>query len=313
MKDIFRKYDLVSVVVPLYNKEHSIALTIESILNQTYENFEVILIDDGSTDNSADVVKQYNDKRIKYYYKCNEGVSVARNYGIAIAASEYIALLDGDDIWRPAFLQEMLEFIGDTPNASLWGCGYEIQDENCDLKNWPIITMKEGYRDYVDNYFKVACKNTLFTSSSVIFRKSIFNKIGRYDENLIKGEDMDLWFRFALNGRVAYYNKPLAIYRWQAENRVMQRIVDKNKCLIWTLEKYKKYEETNYDFKYMLDNWRLAHIVNYLLNRSTEVFEITPLLKQMDLKNFGKRWTIIRYTPHFLQRFVYRLMFNKIC
>lgn len=298
---------MISVLIPLYNKSQSIATTISSVLSQTYTEFEVIVVDDGSTDGSGDVVLTIDDDRIKYFKKENGGVSSARNYGIEKAQNELIALLDGDDLWEPTFLEEMLSLIELTPDAALWGAGYKIQEAETETVD---LCIDIGYKGYVDNYFSVACHNTLFTSSSVIMRKSVVKNIGGYDESLTRGEDIDLWFRIALKYRVAFYNIPLAIYRWQTENRAMHKMIDKKKCLIWNLDRFEEEEKSNSHFKYMLDNWRLAHINNYLTGWSTEVYEITPLLKDMDLSKFGKRWRFIRYVPHSLQKVIFHLLFT---
>lgn len=296
---------MLSVLIPLYNKRDSIKTTIESVLHQTFTDFEVIVVDDGSTDGSGEIVKSINDNRIYYVRKENGGVSSARNYGLKLVKSELVALLDGDDLWDSEYLEQMMALIGETPDAVLWGSGYRIQQTEEREAKVQVFSLPSNYRGYVNNYFDVACHNTLFTSSSVVLRKSVILKNGGYDESLIRGEDVDLWFRLALNGRVAFLNKPMVTYCWYASNRAMNKKVDKSKCLIWNLDRYKEYEESNEQFKHMLDCWRLAHIVNYLTGWSTEVFEITPLLKQMDLSKFGKRWRILKYTPHFLQRKMY--------
>lgn len=296
---------MISVLIPLYNKSQSIATTISSVLSQTYTEFEVIVVDDGSTDGSGDVVLTIDDDRIKYFKKENGGVSSARNYGIEKAQNELIALLDGDDLWEPTFLEEMLSLIELTPDAALWGAGYAFQYMDNGDYDIPDLTLLQNFVGYIEDYWSIAKDNILFTSSSVIINKNVIDAIGKYDEQLIRGEDVDLWFRIALHYPVAFLNKPLAIYRLQAENRSDVGVAESNKCLIWNLERFKKYELEMSKFKIAIDNWRMAHISNYLRGESCEITKIKPILKDMDLSRYSYIWTILKYMPECIIRYLY--------
>ena len=118
---------MISVVVPLYNKKSSIKSTIESVLAQTYKDFELIVVDDGSTDGSADVVKSFDDNRIRLISKENGGVSSARNEGIREAKNEFISFLDADDLWDKDFLLEIDKLINDFPEAGILGTSYSYK------------------------------------------------------------------------------------------------------------------------------------------------------------------------------------------
>lgn len=114
---------MISVVIPLYNKEHTITRTLGTVLNQTYKDFEVVIINDGSTDNGVSVIQNFStDSRIKIINQSNQGVSVARNEGVRNATYEYVAFLDGDDEWLPNYLSKMYEAIQKFPNAGLFCC-----------------------------------------------------------------------------------------------------------------------------------------------------------------------------------------------
>ena len=295
---------MLSVVIPLYNKEKNLCGTIESVLAQTYKDFELIIVNDGSSDNSRSIVNDFKDSRILLIDQENKGVSSARNNGIKQATSVYIALIDADDVWDPNYLSEMLIFIQTYPEASLYGCRYSFQNYNSKIINTDL-GLSENYKGYID-YFDYAKYNTLFTSSSVIFRKDTFLKIGKFDETLTRGEDIDLWIRFALTAKVAFYNKPLVIYKLDAENRAFNKSASKEKCLIWNLDRYKQIERSNPVFKEFLDNWRLAHVHNYLVGRSTEVTEIHSLLKNINLKNRSLIWILLKNSPKVFQPFIYR-------
>ena len=295
---------MISVIIPLYNKEKNISDTINSILTQTFQNFEIIVVNDGSTDKSLGIVSAIIDKRITIINQENRGVSSARNNGIKHAKYNYIALLDGDDLWSSSFLREMSSFIQAFPGASLYGSAYSFQHPDSTITT-PDLGLKIHFQGYIE-YFILAKNNTLFTSSSVVFRKDAFIEIGEFDASFTKGEDIDLWIRFALHGPVAFYNKSLAIYKLDGENRAFTQPTSKEKSLIWNLDKYRVYENTNQVFKEFLDNWRLAHINNYFKGIKNEVDEIKSLLKDIDLKKYSLIWTILKNTPSFLQPFVYR-------
>lgn len=297
---------MISVLIPLYNKSQSIATTISSVLSQTYTEFEVIVVDDGSTDGSGEIIQSIKDDRIRYFRKKNGGVSSARNYGIEKAQYDWIALLDGDDLWKPIFLEEMVEMIQRYPKAALYGSGYAFQYTNNEDEDIPDLTLPKNFAGYVEDYWSIAKDNILFTSSSVVINKNVFDAIGKYDEQLIRGEDVDLWFRIALHYPVAFLNKPLAIYRLQAENRSNIGMAESNKCLIWNLERFKKYELSNSKFKIAVDNWRMAHISNFLRGDSCEVTKIKPILNKMDLSSFSYIWTIFKYMPECSIKYLYK-------
>jgi glycosyltransferase involved in cell wall biosynthesis len=296
---------MISVIIPLYNKCNSISSTISSVLSQTFQNFEIIVVNDGSTDNGASIVSGIEDNRITIINQENNGVSSARNNGITKANSAFIALLDADDLWCPSFLDDMSKFILEYPNASLYGCGYSFQNAGSNIISTDL-GLPVNFKGVID-YFENAKSNTLFTSSSVVFKKQDFIEIGGFDARLSRGEDIDLWIKFALYKQVAFYNKSLVIYKLDTENRAFNTITSKEKCLIWNLDRYKQFELSNSAFKEFLDNWRLAHVHNYLIGASTEVSEIYSILKDIDLKHRSVLWTILRYTPKMFQRSFYRI------
>lgn len=297
---------MISVLIPLYNKSKSIVATISSVLSQTYKDFEILVVDDGSTDGSGEIIQSIKDDRIRYFRKKNGGVSSARNYGIEKAQYDWIALLDGDDLWKPIFLEEMVEMIQRYPKAALYGSGYAFQHIDNGDYDIPDLTLPPNFVGYIESYWSIAKDNILFTSSSVVINKNVFKAIGKYDEQLVRGEDVDLWFRIALHYPVAFLNKPLAIYRLQAENRSNAVVIESDKCLIWNLERFKKYELSNSKFKIAVDNWRMAHISNFLRGDSCEVTKIKPILNKMDLSSFSYIWTIFKYMPECSIKYLYK-------
>jgi len=297
---------MFSVIIPVFNKEHSIATTLTSVLHQTYKYFEIIVINDGSNDNTLSVISQFKDDRLKVITQVNQGVSIARNKGVSESKYNLIALLDGDDIWDKNFLNEMYGFIQLNPEDDLFGCAYSFGNSEKNIFT-PDLGLGEHFKDGHLDYFSAAKVNTLFTCSTVVFRKGAFNDLGKFDTTLSKGEDIDLWIRFALNRKVAFLNKPLAIYRLNSGNRASNQTTNPIRSLIYNLDRYKNYEAKDPVFKEFLDNWRLAHIHNYLKGNRNEVKEIYTLLNTINLDRYSLIWKCLRYTPKILQPTTFKL------
>jgi glycosyltransferase involved in cell wall biosynthesis len=295
---------MFSVIIPLYNKENNIRETINSVIEQTYSGFEIVVVDDGSTDNSFEIVNGITDPRIRLITQKNQGVSKTRNRGVVEAKYNFIALLDGDDQWSPTFLEEMKALIEICPEASLFGCtwAWVHPDGRVAISDYNI---PQNFRGYVDNYFVTGVHNTLFNSSSVVFKKNAFIEIGMFDEGLTIGEDIDLWFRFALKKKLAFVNKCMSYYLLGAENRASKNKKNREECLIWNLDRFEKDEIRNPEFKSFLDSWRFAHIINFFKGDRSEINEITSLLKKIDLKRYPLFWTAMRYLPKPLQIFFF--------
>lgn len=205
---------MFTVVIPLYNKELSIKNTIDSVLNQTYQDFEIIVVNDGSTDNGARIVEAINDDRIVLVHQENQGVSAARNLGIQEARYEWIALLDGDDLWQVNHLEEITKMMDIFPNEKVYVTSFEYSDKRKMFKHSrksPIFK--------IDNYFKEAIKEKLMWTSIVVVNKDCFEKVGRFNVSLNRGEDLDLWARLAREYRVIKSSTITAIYKIDAENR----------------------------------------------------------------------------------------------
>ena len=167
----------ISVVIPLYNKEKHIRHTVESILNQSFTNFELIIIDDGSTDSSADVVRSIQDNRIRFIQKQNEGVSVARNVGIINAETPYVAFIDADDEWDCDFLKEIVELIQKYPDAGIWATAFSVQERNGERYEltYPFLPLHDG-QTLIENYFQSSMEYSPLCSSSVCVFKYLIAK-----------------------------------------------------------------------------------------------------------------------------------------
>jgi len=215
----------VSVVIPLYNKEPHIKRALHSVYNQTIQEFEVIVVNDGSTDKSAQVVKSFCDSRVKLIHQENAGVSVARNRGINESKSELIAFLDADDEWMPNYLETILRLRENYPHAGL----YATSMKNEYIDNM-LVKLEEESRNLVPkeglllNYFKIY-KNghSLFGASSVTIPRKIFLETGGFQAGFWWGEDIDMWGRIALKYPIAYSSQVCAIYYQNVANSAVER------------------------------------------------------------------------------------------
>lgn len=207
-----------SVVIPLYNKEKHIKRAINSVLKQSCQNFEIIVVDDGSTDTSYIEAMSINDSRVKVFKKNNGGVSSARNYGIMKSSYEYIGFLDADDLWKPLFLESVSRLIYKYPDAGAYATSYEFK-KGKNIRRAKINVMLSNGESGIVNYFKGALKDPLISASSVVIKKSVFENIGFFQEDLTRGEDLEMWYRIALNYKIVFLNEVLSVYYMDSNNR----------------------------------------------------------------------------------------------
>lgn len=210
---------MISVVIPLYNKGKSIAQTLECVLNQTFQDFEVIVVDDGSKDNSAAIVAQFTDTRIHLIRQENGGVSAARNRGIEEAQGEYVAFLDADDVWQAGHLANLTNLIGKYPQCRAWASSYinniNGADHNIILNKIPF----KGEDGILTNYFEVcSCSHPPVWSSAVCVKKALLKEIGGFPIGITSGEDLLTWARIAIKTDWAYSMKATAVYMMPITN-----------------------------------------------------------------------------------------------
>jgi len=206
-----------SVVIPLYNKELYIARTIQSVLDQTYKEFEIIIVDDGSTDRSVAEVKKIDDERIRIVGQKNAGVSAARNRGIKEARYDLIAFLDADDEWLSSHLQELIQLKNDFPECQVFATNYKIIDTS-NSERLPVNTSVldiNGKTGVIKNYFKAGVKTAppLWTSAIAMNKEAIKN-VGGFPLNVTSGEDLLTWARLACRYKIAYSKRVTAIYHF---------------------------------------------------------------------------------------------------
>ncbi len=192
---------MYSVIIPLYNKENCIAATIRSVLNQTFRDFEIIVVDDSSTDQSAFLVKQFNDPRIHLIHQKNQGVSAARNTGIRAATQKWIAFLDADDLWEKNHLEEYTKVINENPQLNWIISGFTIV---AGPKKEKQVYKKNGV---LNNVFDDLLNSLSIHTSTVCVRSELFDK---YDELLFRvglnnSEDREVWYKLGCIDRCPFY------------------------------------------------------------------------------------------------------------
>ena len=201
-----------SVIIPLYNKAPYVRKALETVCAQTYREYEIIVINDGSTDNSAIIAEDYLNGVEGISYKIlsqqNAGVSAARNNGVAQASGDHIAFLDADDWWEPTYLERMAKLIEDYPEAGLYGMNYIYYKPG---KTRVALKCKTGYINYPKEYYEGSAM-MIFTSSSSSMPKRVFEEMGGFPLGIKLGEDFLLWAKTAMHYPVAFGDEPLAYY-----------------------------------------------------------------------------------------------------
>ena len=197
---------LVSVIIPTYNRGWIIKEAIDSVLAQDFKDFELIVVDDGSTDNTPEILNSYRGD-ILVFRQDNQGVSAARNRGIAEASGRFIAFLDSDDLWLPQKLFRQVEFFNKNPDAQI------CQTEETWIRKGVRVNPKKRHKKPWGMIFEPSLALCLVSPSAVMIRRSLFKKVGGFDETLPACEDYDLWLRISCRYPVCLIDTPLIIKR----------------------------------------------------------------------------------------------------
>ncbi len=207
---------LVSVIIPTYNRTQYICEAVDSVLAQTYRNIEVIVVDDGSTDNTEEILSQY-DSKIKYVFQNNAGPSAARNNGIKQARGDLLAFLDSDDIWFPEKLERQIQLMKQSRNTGLVSCGSYIINVSGEITASPII--KKNHENKKLFLKELMVHNVVSGGgSAALIKKKCFEELGLFSENLWIGEDWDMWIRIAKHYDIRFVEEPLIKCRAHGNN-----------------------------------------------------------------------------------------------
>lgn len=266
-----------SVIIPLYNKAPYVEKALQSVLTQTYTDYELIVVDDGSKDDSAAIASKALEghQNCRLIHQENMGVSVARNNGVAASYGDYLCFLDADDWWEPTFMEEMSKLIEEFPEAGIYGTNYTIVNKIKHKTRVAPIGVEENFEKGYINYCQVYAKTLampLWTGAICIPRK-VFYEHGGFNSNLDLGEDFDLWIRISLISKVVLLNQPLSNYNqdvdptFRGTHRGKHHPRNPDKHFLWNIEYLSEVEKQNHDLKLLLDKLRAYGLMPYYLDR----------------------------------------------
>lgn len=198
----------ISVIIPVYNGEKTIRETVETVFKQTFSDFELIVIDDGSQDATLEIISKFRDTRLKVLSGSNMGVSEARNRGIAQASGDFIAFLDADDLWTPNKLEAQFNALQTNPQAAVAYSWTDYIDESGQFLYPGLHITLNG-----NVYSQLLVKNFLENGSNPLIRTHILKKVGGFDKSLSPSEDWDMWLRLAANYDFVAVPSPQILYR----------------------------------------------------------------------------------------------------
>jgi glycosyltransferase involved in cell wall biosynthesis len=257
----------LSVIIPLYNKENDVKDTILSVLNQDYQKFEIVVIDDGSTDNSVAVVRKIKDERIRILRFENKGLSASRNRGVKNAYYDYIAFLDADDTWRENHLSTFNFLINKYSSSASWfGTSYDIVQKNGKVLNSVLYNYwEDDWHGLINNFFQINRRQWLVNMCTICVNKAHYEQIQGFDESLDCEEDIDFFIRMGLHSPIAYCNRVTMSYNTLGGNRISDASY-RNKQTI-NLQKYSTIEQERQDVKQFLDFFRYTQYVKFMLSK----------------------------------------------
>jgi glycosyltransferase involved in cell wall biosynthesis len=212
---------MISVIIPAFNSEKTIARAIQSVLEQTYKDFEIIVVDDGSIDSTRNVVAEYSEK-VRYIYQNNAGPAAARNTALKAAKGRWIAFLDSDDQWLAGKLEKQMRLLDANPHLK-WCCTNRFQTDGIqktEVGNSAKIQQALGQRQFFENYFDAANKGLCpIITTCLVIDKAMFDEFGVFNPAYIRGEDLDVWWKIAHRyPAVGFIAEPLAIRYLDAES-----------------------------------------------------------------------------------------------
>lgn len=198
--------ELVSIIIPTFNRSTVVLRAINSVLNQTYKNFELIVVDDGSTDDTElQLQTLIADNSIQFFKKANGGVASARNFGVSKARGSWFAFLDSDDEWLPHKLQEQMTFLKDKTHLSI------VYGEEIWMRNGVRVNQKKIHQKFGGWIFEKCIEQCFIAPSSVLIAKKLFEEIKGFDENFVVCEDYDLWLKISSRYEIGLIEQPLIV------------------------------------------------------------------------------------------------------
>ena len=269
-----------SIVIPLYNKANFILATLKSVSDQTFENYEIIVINDGSTDESLSKIETLKLPKLSIHTQENKGLSAARNRGVTLARGQYVALLDADDIWKPTYLKSMFKLIENYPNHQIFGCTYKESRNGRLMDIRTSFEAKLNQESYVlDDFFSANYKQFIVDQSSLIFDRN-FIKTHTFNEHIDVSEDVDYYLNYFASQQIIFLNRSLMIKTYDDNDQLSSSKISKKR--VPDLEHYKTRYSSNTSIQKYIDIqlYKLAIKYTYENNKSKRqkcMTQINPL------------------------------------
>lgn len=291
-----------SVIIPLYNKALYVHKAVESVIGQTHTDWELWIVDDGSTDGSSEIVKVYTDTRIHVIHQANSGVGSARNNGVASSSAPYICFLDADDWWEPTFLEEIAGLTERHPEAGIYGTGYYIVKNG--KKRIAPIGVDNGFSEGEINYCQVYAKTLCMPlwTGAVCMPRAVFDEFGGFQTSIKLGEDFLLWIHIALKHKVVLLNKPLSNYNQDVDasyRGTHNKRYDPDSFMTFHFNRFSKEEAKNPNLKVLLDRIRVYTLMNF---RKYNLFpdRVRTEIEKVDFKNVEPIYRFYYKAPYWM-------------
>ena len=308
-----------SVIIPLYNKAPYVRKALETVCAQTYRDYEIIVINDGSTDNSSIIAEEYlkgiGGVNYKILQQKNAGVAAARNNGVAQANGDYLAFLDADDWWKPTYLERMAQLIEDYPDAGLYASNYFYHKDGKNIVK--VKNVKTGYINYPKTYFETFAM-PVWTGATIVPR-NIYYLSGGFRTHIRMSEDFDLWIRIALLSKVVFLNDPLAYYNQnvQLKWRALGKLYSPKVQFAFNADYLIPYQKQNIDIKHVVDMVKIVCLKQYYI--SVKYHELAKNeLSKVDIDEYkDKTYASYIWEPIWKLRiisfleYIYQLMNNR--
>lgn len=292
----------ISVIIPLYNKAFSIAETLTSVLQQTYTDFEVIIIDDGSTDDGLAIVSQFTDPRIQWVQQPNLGAAAARNAGIEKATGELIAFLDADDYWHPNHLEALFNLYTDFPNCGLYCSRYQTKISKNTLTPNRSNSISENFRGILADYFDASLIHRVSLTSACAIPKKLLKNDFIFNTQVSSGQDLELFTKIGLKYPVALHNEYTVLYHFETPNSLAKTPILEKKLMDFT--QFATAETQNKSLKKFLDLYRLEYALHFKMVGATEKSNL--YLHDIATK-IPFKTKLLLGTPSFILRFLLTL------
>lgn len=284
-----------TVIIPLYNKEKYIENAIKSILNQTFTDFELLIINDCSTDKSVEIANGFLSEKIQIiHHEKNNGLAATRNTGIKKATSNYITFLDADDLWKPTFLETIFQLIQNFPEARIFATNYEEIWDKTVKKPHNELDVSEGKFSGYINFFKTNIKQGLYNHGSVCLHKEVYENVGFYNEKIQLSQDLDFNIRANYHYKLAYDNSVQMSYFMQTDNQLTRSSIIKK--TIPNYDNYNNWAKNNSDLKKYLDFER--YILGKRLKKNKDE-RWKEMITSIDTSNLNWKQNLLLKLPSF--------------